>query len=153
MAVWYGGGKARAPMLERDPRAKKEAWRKDLRQIKSLGFNSIRCWMDWASGEPSEKQYRFDTLDVLLELAEQEGLKVVLQVYMDSAPDWVGRRIPDSLFVSSNGERDPPGIVSGILPRPSRRCARPTSRSIRRSPSAPAEVRRSPGGTFGASRT
>lgn len=23
MAVWYGGGKARAPMLERDARAKK----------------------------------------------------------------------------------------------------------------------------------
>jgi len=24
VAVWYGGGKARAPMLEKDPRAKKE---------------------------------------------------------------------------------------------------------------------------------
>jgi beta-galactosidase len=113
MAVWYGGGKARAPMLEADPRAKKETWRADLRRIKSLGFNTIRCWMDWASGEPSEKQYRFDTLDVLLELAEQEGLKVVLQVYMDSAPDWVGRKYPDSLFVSSNGQRIRPESSPG----------------------------------------
>jgi beta-galactosidase len=46
MAVWYGGGKARAPMLEADPRAKKEEWRRDLKQIKALGFNSIRSWMD-----------------------------------------------------------------------------------------------------------
>ncbi|HVX66511.1 MAG TPA: beta-galactosidase, partial [Bryobacteraceae bacterium] len=113
MAVWYGGGKARAPMLEPGPRAKKEAWRGDLRRIKSLGFNTIRCWMDWASGEPSEKQYRFDTLDVLLELAEQEGLKVILQVYMDSAPDWVGRKYPDALFVSSNGERIRPESSPG----------------------------------------
>jgi len=113
MAVWYGGGKARAPMLEPDPRAKKEAWRADLRRIKELGFNSVRCWMDWASGEPAEQQYRFDTLDVILELAGQEGLKVILQVYMDSAPDWVGRKYPDSLFVSAGGERIHPESSPG----------------------------------------
>ncbi len=90
-------------MLERDARAKKEAWRRDLRQIRNLGFNAIRCWMDWASGEPAERQYNFETVEVLLELAGQENLKVIVQVYMDAAPDWVGRRFPDSLFVSSSG--------------------------------------------------
>ena len=103
VSVWYGGGKARAPMLEPDARARKEEWRKDIRQIKALGFNTVRTWIDWATGEPAPGQYRFDNLDVLLELAEEEGLKVFLQVYMDSAPFWVGRRYPDSLFVSSNG--------------------------------------------------
>jgi len=44
MAVWYGGGKARAPMLEADPRSKKELWRRDLTQIKALGFNAIRSY-------------------------------------------------------------------------------------------------------------
>jgi len=48
VAVWYGGGKARAPMLERDACAKKEIWRKDIRQIKALGFNTVRTWIDWA---------------------------------------------------------------------------------------------------------
>ena len=121
MAVWYGGGKARAPMLERDARAKKEIWRKDVKQIKALGFNTLRAWIDWASGEPEEGQYDFETLDVLLELAEEEGLRLLLQVYMDSAPQWVGRKYPDSLFVSSNGDviepesspgycRDHPGV-------------------------------------------
>jgi beta-galactosidase len=104
MAVWYGGGKARAPMLERDPRAKKELWRKDIRQIKALGFNTVRTWIDWATGEPREHEYHFENLDVILELAREEGLRVFLQVYMDSAPRWVGAKYPDSLFVSSNGE-------------------------------------------------
>jgi beta-galactosidase len=104
MAVWYGGGKARAPMLEADPRSKKEDWRRDLQQIRKLGFNTIRCWIDWASGEPEENVFRFDTVEVLLDLAEQEGLKVLVQVYMDSAPAWVGRKYPDSLFVSVGGE-------------------------------------------------
>lgn len=103
MSVWYGGGKARAPMLERDPEAKQDAWRKDLEQIRKLGFNTVRCWIDWASGEPAEGSYRLQTIDVMLRLAEQVGLKVVIQVYMDSAPAWVGRKYPDSLFVSSNG--------------------------------------------------
>jgi beta-galactosidase len=103
VAVWYGGGKARAPMLERDARAKKETWRKDIRQIKALGFNTVRTWIDWATGEPHQGDYRFENLDVILELAEEEGLKVFLQVYMDSAPRWLGAQYPDSYFVSSNG--------------------------------------------------
>lgn len=113
MAVWYGGGKARAPMLEPEARQKKEVWRADVRQIKALGFNTVRAWIDWASGEPAEQQYHFDTLDVLLELAEEEGLRLVLQVYMDSAPAWVGRKHPDALFVSSNGQAVPPESSPG----------------------------------------
>jgi beta-galactosidase len=103
MSVWYGGGKARAPMLEGNPREKADIWRKDIEQIKRLGFNTVRCWIDWATGEPSEGDYHFDMIDVILRLASEQGLKVIVQVYMDSAPAWVGRKYPDSLFVSSNG--------------------------------------------------
>ena len=103
MAVWYGGGTARAPMLESGARASKETWRKDIRQIKALGFNTVRAWIDWATGEPRPGQYSFETLDVIAELAREEGLHMLVQVYMDSAPRWVGERYPDSLFISSNG--------------------------------------------------
>lgn len=103
MSVWYGGGQARAPMLAPHARTNKEAWRRDIRQIKSLGFNTVRTWLDWATGEPRAAQYQFENLDVILELAREEGLKVFLQIYMDSAPSWVGRQYPDSLFVSANG--------------------------------------------------
>ena len=113
VAVWYGGGKARAPMLEGQAGSKKETWRQDIRAIKSLGFNTVRAWIDWASGEPAEGKYDFETLDVLLELAEEEGLKLLLQVYMDSAPLWVGTKYPDSLFVSSNGQAIKPESSPG----------------------------------------
>jgi beta-galactosidase len=113
VSVWYGGGKARAPMLEKNARAKKELWRKDIRQIKALGFNTVRTWIDWATGEPREHEYNFENLDVILELAQEEGLKVFLQVYMDSAPRWVGSKYPDSLFVSSNGAKVMPESSPG----------------------------------------
>lgn len=104
IAVWYGGGTARAPMLARDPHTHREAWRNDLEQIRALGFNTVRAWIDWASGEPHAGEYRFDTLDVIVGLAEELGLRVIVQVYMDSAPGWMGKAHPDARFVSSNGQ-------------------------------------------------
>jgi len=46
VSVWYNGGKARAPMLSRITPNSREEWRRDLRQIKSLGFSTVRGWVD-----------------------------------------------------------------------------------------------------------
>jgi beta-galactosidase len=101
VSVWYGGGKARAPMLEKDARAKKELWRKDIRQIKALGFNTVRTWIDWATGEPREREYRFENLDVVLELAQEEGLKVFCR------STWIRRRggLARSIRIRSSSRR------------------------------------------------
>jgi beta-galactosidase len=114
MAVWYGGGKARAPMLESDPASRKEVWRKDVRQIRALGFNTIRAWVDWASAEPEPGKFDFSTIETLADLAAEEGLRLVVQVYMDSAPDWVGVKYPDSHFVSISGEVMPSESAPGF---------------------------------------
>jgi beta-galactosidase len=105
IGVWYGGGTARAPMVVRDPARERDAWRADLQAIRGLGFNSIRSWVDWASTEPSRGQYRFDALDQLLTLADGTGLKVIVQLYTDSAPEWLGRQYPDASFVTDQGVR------------------------------------------------
>ncbi|HUP45745.1 MAG TPA: beta-galactosidase [Thermoanaerobaculia bacterium] len=104
ISVWYGGGKARAPMLEPDPLSRKDVWRADLQQIKALGFNTVRCWIDWASAEPREGEFHFETLDVITDLARELGLRVIVQVYSETAPDWVGEKYPDSHFVSISGD-------------------------------------------------
>lgn len=114
VAVWYGGGKARAPMLEADPLAHKDAWRKDLQAIKGVGFNTVRAWVDWATAEPVEGEYHFETLDQIADLAQEEGLRMLVQVYIDSAPDWAGRKYPDSHFVSIGGEVMPSNAAPGF---------------------------------------
>jgi beta-galactosidase len=103
VAVWYGGGKARAPMLERVDATSAERWGKDLDQIKGVGFNTVKCWVDWATAEPQPGQFHFDNLELLLKLAEERGLRVVVQIYLDSAPDWVGERYPEGQFVDRSG--------------------------------------------------
>ncbi len=103
VSVWYGGGKARAPMLEAVTPQSPQAWKKDLEQIKNLGFNTVRCWVEWTKCEPVEGKYDFSGLELLADLADKAGLRLIVQVYIDSAPDWVGKKYPDSKFVASNG--------------------------------------------------
>jgi beta-galactosidase len=103
VSVWYAGGKARAPMLEKVTADSARLWRQDLDQIKALGFNTVRTWIEWTACEPEEGKYDFSALRTIVDLAEQTGLRVLVQVYIDSAPDWVGRKYPDSKFVASNG--------------------------------------------------
>ena len=103
VAVWYGGGKVRAPMLEPVDSGSAQRWGKDLDQIKADGFNTVKTWVDWATAEPQPGDYNFANLDLLLRLAQERGLRVIVQVYLDSAPDWVGQQYPDARFVDRSG--------------------------------------------------
>ncbi len=103
VSVWYGGGRARAPMVSRDTGDSREAWKQDLAQIRSLGFNTVRCWVEWTSSEPVEGKYDFSALNLLCDLATEVGLKVIVQAYVDSAPEWVGAKFPDAKFVTQSG--------------------------------------------------
>lgn len=126
VSVWYTGGKVRAPMIEPVSEKSRTEWKKDLEQIKKLGFNTVRCWIEWAYNEKEEGKYDFSSLQLMTDLAAEVGLKVICQVYIDSAPEWVGRKFPEAEFVSSNGVRvrsqsapgycfDHPGVREKIL--------------------------------------
>lgn len=126
ISVWYSGGKVRAPMLsEITPRSEAE-WRKDLEQIKALGFNTVRTWVEWAHCEPKPGEYDFENLKLLCKVANELWLRVIVQMYVDSAPDWVGKMYPDGSFETQSGDRvhsqaapgyctDHPGVREAVL--------------------------------------
>lgn len=137
MGVWYGGGAIRPPMTPPNPLAERDRWRSDLEAIRALGFNSIRSWVDWAGAEPVRGRYRFEALDQILELAGETGLKVVLQVFPDAQPDWIGKQYPDARILGAvnpgAGQRSPgycidhPGVredLHALIAAVSRRAAR-----------------------------
>ena len=103
VAVWFAGGKARAPMLSRHPRRERGQWLAQLRTIKRLGFNSVKTWVDWATAEPRPGVFDLRDLRQLLALAQQARLKVIVQIYADSAPGWVGEKFPHAEFVTATG--------------------------------------------------
>lgn len=104
ISVWYSGGKARAPMLEKITPDSPRLWKEDLAKIKGLGFNTVRTWVEWNVGEPREGEYHLENLDLLLKLANETGLKVIVQVYVDSAPEWVGRKFPEGHYAAQDGQ-------------------------------------------------
>jgi beta-galactosidase len=113
-SVWYSGGKARAPMLSALTPASRAEWRRDLEQIKQLGFNTVRTWVEWAEAEPRRGEYHLENLKLLLELAQETGLRVIVQVYADAAPDWVGKAYPWTRFVAQNGVAIPSQVAPGF---------------------------------------
>ncbi len=113
VSVWYSGGKARAPMLEKITADSPRLWREDLVKIKGLGFNTVRTWVEWNVGEPREGEYHLENLDLLLKLANDLGLKVIVQVYVDSAPEWVGKKYPEGRYAAQDGQPIPSQAAPG----------------------------------------
>ncbi len=113
VSVWYSGGIARAPMLSDIGDASEAQWRADLEQIRDLGFNTVRTWVEWAHCEPVEGEYRLDNLRLLARLAEEVGLRFIIQLYVDSAPDWVGRKYPEARYETQSGDRVDPQSAPG----------------------------------------
>jgi len=113
VSVWYSGGTARAPMLTEITGESEAQWRADLQQIKELGFNTVRTWVEWAHCEPQEGLYRLDNLRLLARLADEVGLRFIIQLYLDSAPDWVGRKFPDARYEAQSGARVEPQSAPG----------------------------------------
>lgn len=112
--VWYGGGAVQPPMTVREPAKEKETWRRELAAIKALGFNSITGWVDWASAEPERGRYDFGALDQLLSLAGEIDLEVIVHIYTDTAPPWLGQRHEDARFVEA--EPVSKGAARGFCP-------------------------------------
>ncbi len=112
-SVWYSGGDARAPMLSEITPESEEEWRSDLQQIKDLGFNTVRTWVEWQRVEPREGEYDFENLRLLMRLADEVGLRVFIQMYADSAPEWLGNRFSDAKFQTQSGVKVDPQAAPG----------------------------------------
>lgn len=104
VSVWYGEGKARAPMLTQPTKESYKIAQRDIKNIKKLGFNTVRYWVDWATVEPGHGVWNLGFMDCLMDLAEENGLKVIVQLYMDSAPNWPASLYPDSRFQAQSGD-------------------------------------------------
>ncbi|ABW00934.1 beta-galactosidase [Caldivirga maquilingensis] len=96
VSVWYGVGSV-TPLFD------EETIKRDLKNIKEAGFKYVRGWVNWRDSEPRPGEYDFSGVENLLKTANDIGLRVILQVYLEFAPDWLPKLHPDSLYVSESG--------------------------------------------------
>ena len=58
----------------RPPHPAKENWQKDMQNMHTLGFNTVKLWAVWNTIERTEGSFDFSDLDELVRIAGSSGL-------------------------------------------------------------------------------
>ena len=73
----------------------KKLWREDLRRMKENGIFTVRiAEFAWNKLEPREGEYTFDFFDSFLDVAEEEGMKVIFGTPTATPPVSGGAELP-----------------------------------------------------------
>jgi len=89
----------RAPFPER------RFWAEDFRRIYDSGLDTVQLWVLWAWVESTPDEFVYDDYDELVELAEKQGLGVVLSTVAEIQPAWIHRVVSDCELVARDGRK------------------------------------------------
>ena len=85
-------------------------WSRDMANIKKLGMEFVHMGeFSWAFLEPTEGNFDFAWLEKNIQLAADQGLKVVLCTPTPAPPVWLTEKHPDILMVDAAGRRQAHG--------------------------------------------
>jgi len=94
----------------RAPSPPRTEWEKDLANFAALGFNTVKFWIQWRWNNPREGEFSFKDIDELMEIAHRNGLRVILNTIVDTAPAWIYRTYPDASMVTRDGRTVGPQV-------------------------------------------
>lgn len=81
-------------------------WERDIKRVADLGFDFIHYnEFAWARLEPTEGNLDFTWLDKVIDLADKNGLKVLLCTPSPCIPAWLAEKHPEVLRVDEEGNR------------------------------------------------
>ncbi|WP_052343407.1 beta-galactosidase [Saccharicrinis fermentans] len=92
-----------------------DQWERDVKNIAKHGFEFIHmAEFAWAQMEPTERQFDFSWLDRMVELAEANGLKIILGTPTACPPVWLGEKYPDIYMMDANYQRKEHGTRANL---------------------------------------
>ena len=81
-------------------------WARDFKNIKDLGFEFVHfAEFAWAQIEPSEGEYDFSWLDKAVDMANKEGLKIIMCTSTATPPVWLIRKHPETTILREDGTK------------------------------------------------
>ncbi len=79
-------------------------WQEDLKRMKEAGIGTVRvAEFAWSIFEPGEGVFSFELFDAFLDLAEQEGMKVIFGTPTSIPPVWLTEKYPEVLNCRKDG--------------------------------------------------
>jgi len=106
MLVSVAGAADQAPVFPygavyfRKSNPPREDWERDYKTAAELGVNVMRHWFMWAVIEITPGRYDWSDYDRQMDLAAQNGIKVVIGEISNTAPEWMGELCPEGRMVS-----------------------------------------------------
>jgi len=88
----------------RPPNPDIKDFKKDLENIKKAKIPLIRTWLYWQQVNPEEKKWDFSKYDRLCEIAEKNGIKVLIQLNIEVPPEWLIKKYPEARWVDNKGQ-------------------------------------------------
>ncbi|MBN1580503.1 MAG: beta-galactosidase [Anaerolineae bacterium] len=89
----------------RPPFPNSRYWEDDMKKIAASGLNTVQLWVVWGWVEAEPGRFRFDDYDRIVELADQNGLEVVLSTIAAIHPYWIHRQVPGSEMIDNMGNK------------------------------------------------
>ena len=89
----------------RAPFPEDKHWESDFAKIKASGLNTVQLWVLWGWVEAQPDKFNFDDYDRLVDLAEKNGLGVVLSTIAEIQPHWIHRLVPGSEMIDNMGNK------------------------------------------------
>lgn len=89
----------------RAPTPKQSHWEGDIKNFAAQGFNTLKIWAQWRWNNPKKDLYDFSDLKKIMDLAQENGVRVIINIIMDTAPVWFYQDYPDSVMVMNSGEK------------------------------------------------
>src|SRR4051812_21637311 len=78
-------------------------WARDHQTAARIGMNMFRHWFMWSAIEVAPGKYDWRDYDRMMDLAAQNGIKVVIAELITAAPEWMFRKYPQARYVASDG--------------------------------------------------
>ncbi len=81
-----------------------EKIKSDIELMKAAGFTCVRMGhLAWDSYEPADGQFDFAWFDKVMDLMNEAGIKVILDIAIRPAPIWLHQKFPSIDVVDANG--------------------------------------------------
>jgi beta-galactosidase len=78
-------------------------WARDHQTAARIGMNTFRHWFMWSAIEVAPGKYDWRDYDRMMDLAAQNGIKVVIAELITAAPEWMFHKYPNARYVASDG--------------------------------------------------
>ncbi len=77
----------------------------DIQLMKAAGLNVVRMGhLAWDSYEPSDGKFDFAWFDKVMDMMNEAGIKVILDIAIRPAPIWLHQKFPSIDVVDANGD-------------------------------------------------